>query len=129
MSYCDCSWDDCDPPKFCDQWTVKRARKQFECYECRGPILIGESYKKTVGKWDDGVDTYRECALCIELREWATISMPCFCCYIFGELHEYVREMVRDVAPKTPGLFMEYGRCMVKIRARSRAAKLSSQDQ
>jgi len=120
MSYCECDYD-YDPPKFYREKVV-RARKQHRCTECRGPILVGEVYFRRTGKWAD-VKTYRECALCMELRAWATISVPCFCCNIFGELHERVREMVHDVAPKVPGVFMEYGRRMVAIRRR-RGAEL-----
>jgi len=120
MSYCDCDYDDCDRPAFCEQFMVKSARKQHRCVECDGPILVGESYWKTVGKWDD-LQTFRECVLCLDLRQWAEISMPCFCSYIFGELHERVRDMVTDVAPKVPGFFMEYGRRMIAIRQRRAA--------
>ena len=45
--------------------------------------------------------------------------MPCFCAHRIGELHERVRDMVRDVAPEVPGFFMEYGRRMVAIRRRA----------
>ena len=72
MSYCDCDYD-YEPGQFCQQWTVKRARKAFHCDECSGPILPGESYQKTVGKWSAGVETYSECRLCLELRQWAEI--------------------------------------------------------
>ena len=120
MSYCDCDYFDYDAPDFCEVTTVKAARKRHKCCECRGPILVGEKYERTVGRWKGELRTFRECRLCLELRQWATISMPCFCSFTFGELHECVREMVKDVAPMTPGFFFEYGRRMVAIRERRR---------
>jgi hypothetical protein len=119
MSYCECDYD-YDPPKVFRAGLVKRARKQHRCDECNGPILAGESYKKRGGVWQETFETYRQCALCVELEEWAKISVPCFCWDIFGTLHERVQEMVQDVAPTIPGFFFEYGRRMVKIRARAK---------
>ena len=118
MSYCECDYDD-NPPRFFSATVVKSARTQHKCCECNGPIMPGETYTRRSGSWYPGeIDTYCECHLCMELRDWAKISMPCFCCNIFGDLHDKVREMVGDVAPKTPGFFVEYGRRMVKIRQR-----------
>jgi hypothetical protein len=84
--------------------------------------MPGEKYKRKSGKWDFGVETFRECHLCLELREWAKISAPCFCCNMFGELHDRVREMVEDIGPHVPGFMFEWGRRMVKINQRRRAA-------
>jgi hypothetical protein len=120
MSYCECNYD-YDRPEFFSQ-TIVDARKLHKCDECLGPIHKSERYQRSTGKWDGRVETYRECGSCMELRQWAKISMPCFCCNIFGELHETVLEMVRDVSPKVPGFFFEYGRRMVKIKRRREAA-------
>ena len=76
--------------------------------ECGGPIYKGESYMRKDGKWDRGIESYCECHLCVELREWATISMPCFCANTFGTLHEKAREMMQDVSREVPGLFGEW---------------------
>lgn len=114
MSYCECS-DDFDPPSFFSQSVVK-ARKPHKCTECGGPITKGDSYRRSSGKWDGRVDVYTECGLCMELRQWAEISMPCFCCNIFGELHDTVREMVDDIWHTIPGFRFEWGRRIVKIQ-------------
>lgn len=120
MSY-DC-FCDYDPPEWMSQHIVKAARKPHKCYECCIPILPGESYEYTAGKWDGYVSAHHTCLRCVELREWATISVPCFC-WGFGNLHEDVHEMVREaVRDAPPGFFMEYGRRMVTIR-RERAAR------
>lgn len=115
--YCDCDYSDAEPMEFTSVRHPK-ARKQHTCEECSGPIFKGETYKRMAGKCDGEFMTFAECSLCGELREWAEISMPCFCAWEIGTLHERVQAMVKDVAPKTPGFFMEYGRRMVKIRQR-----------
>ena len=124
MSY-DC-YCDYDPPEWMSQRIVKAARKPHKCYECSAPIFAGEPYEYTSGKWDGSTSFFHICIRCVELRQWATISVPCFC-WGFGSLHDDVREMVRSVVRDTPpGFFMEYGRRMVKIRqeaARRRAVQ------
>lgn len=106
---------DFDPPTWITIRNVKAARKNHTCAECRAVIFKGEPYEYTSAKWEDSVDDYHICLLCVELREWAKISVPCFCWY-YGNLHDDVQEMVREVSYTTPGMFMEYGRRMVKIR-------------
>jgi hypothetical protein len=110
---------DYDPPEWIKKRNVKAARKPHQCVECRAPILVGEPYEYTSGKWDGIHDVFHVCALCVELREWATISVPCFC-WGYGNLHQDVRDMVQEVAPTVPGFFMEYGRRMVRIREERR---------
>jgi hypothetical protein len=109
-SPCSCDYD---PPAWITR--VKAARKLRRCDECGCDIRPGESYENVCGK----VSTFHTCVRCVELREWACISVPCFCWTYGGEMHEEVREMVREVAPHIPGFFMEFGRRMVKIRQRA----------
>ena len=116
MSYCDCEYDG-DAPSFFSQGVVK-ARKPHRCGECYGPIAKGESYKRSSGKWDGRVDVYTECESCMELRQWAEISVTCFCCNVFGELHEKIREMVDDIRSDIPGFMFEWGRRIIKIERR-----------
>jgi hypothetical protein len=117
VSYCDCDYD-YDAPSFCKVETVKRSRKQHVCCECSGPIFVGESYEHITGVWDGALKVYRECAPCREMRRWAEISMPCFCSYTFGELHERIREMVKDVRRSVPGFYFEWGRRYVRLKRR-----------
>ena len=104
--YCDCDYDDGEPMEF-STTTFPKARKRYCCDECGGPIFVSETYKRLVGKCEGDLMMFRECSLCSELRQWAKISMPCFCAWLIGTLHERVRAMVKDVAPKTPGFFRE----------------------
>lgn len=118
MSY-DC-YCDYEAPCWITARNVKAARKAHICYECGTKIFIGEAYEYTSGMWENILSTFHICTRCVELREWATISVPCFC-WAYGNLHEDVREMVRAVVHDCPpGFFMEYGRRMVKIRKISR---------
>lgn len=116
MSYCDCDYDG-DAPSFFSQSVVK-ARKPHRCTECYGPIAKGDSYKRSSGKWDGRIDVYRECEGCMELRQWAEISVTCFCCNVFGELHERVTEMVDDIRHDIPGFMFEWGRRVINIERR-----------
>lgn len=113
MGY-DCYCDG-DPPEFMVTET-RRARKPHQCHECRGTITPGESYEHVRGKWEGDVYTFKTCALCLELRQWATISVPCFC-FSYGDLHENVRDMVDGVKGDAPrGFVFEWGRRMIAIQ-------------
>ena len=113
MDYCHCDYT---MPEFCNIVT-RKARKAHKCFECRATINPGETYEYTSGKWDGEVDDFRTCALCAELREWARISVPCFC-WGYGHLHENVRDMVEEVYRGVPGFILEWGRRIIKIQRR-----------
>lgn len=116
MTYDACSCD-YDPPEFCHN-EVRKARKPHKCYECRVTIEPGERYEHTRGKWEGDISTFDTCALCLELRQWAKISVPCFCWY-YGDLHENIRDMVTEVRSDVPqGFVFEWGRRMIKIERR-----------
>ena len=48
--------------------STPRAKVRHVCCECGDAILPGEMYHKTVGKWEGGVDTYKTCLACDEIR-------------------------------------------------------------
>lgn len=113
MTYDACSCD-FDGPSVCHVKTVK-ARKEYRCEECRATIAIGERYENTWGVWEGEGNTFRTCLLCAELRQWARISVPCFC-WMYGELHDNVRDLVHEARGDCPqGWVMEWGRRMVAI--------------
>lgn len=91
MSF-DC-YCDYDPPAFFSK-TVRRARKPHRCDECRGQILPGEKYEYVSGKWDDFC-TFEICEHCIDLRQWVTNNLPCFC-YAYGDLDSCARDAVAE---------------------------------
>lgn len=116
MTYDSCSCD-YDPPEFIVIET-RKARKSHRCYECRADIPPRETYEHVRGKWEGEIYTFRTCALCLELRQWAKISVPCFC-WAYGDLHDNIRDMVSEVRPDVPrGFVFEWGRRLIKIERR-----------
>ena len=113
MTY-ECSCDSGDAAEFFTSYTVKKARKQFRCEECRGHVLPGDSYRYSAGRWDGNFMDHRHCDLCEELQQWARISAPCFC-YNFGDLHNEAQEMARAVDEEAPGVLAEYQQRIYKI--------------
>lgn len=84
-----CVYDDGgDEPEFCDERWVK-ARKTHRCCECSRVIPIGETYERTVGKWDGEMQTHKTCEPCQEIR-------VTFCCkgWTYGRLWESVEEQL-----------------------------------
>lgn len=115
MSYCDCDSDDI-------RWdfyrsSMQRARKAYQCHECGASVAVGDIYERVIGKWGGDLLTFRTCNLCVEIGQWAKISVPCFC-YAHGGLHGAVREMVSDLRRDVPGFLFEWGRRAVRIRQR-----------
>jgi hypothetical protein len=112
-AHCVCDYD---PPDWYRVRRIKAARKPHKCFECGALIAAGQPYEYTCGQWDrSGIDSFSTCMLCVDLRNWAKISVPCFC-WTHGGLLDEVEEMVSEVRHDVPGLFFEYGRRMVAIR-------------
>ncbi len=44
------------------------ARQPHVCCECKGAIQKKERHEVVKGKWDRRIDTFRTCALCLEIR-------------------------------------------------------------
>lgn len=118
MSYaaCYCDYD----PATVYRVSLHKARKPHVCIECLAPIYVTEEYEYTFGIWEGDAQTYHTCMLCRELRQWATISVPCFCWY-YEMLHENVRDMVDEVKRDVRGFVFEWGRRMVKINRQRKA--------
>lgn len=118
MGYgCSCDYD---PAEFYRSVDVKSARKEFRCDECGHPIRPRDSYERVTAKWDGGIATFITCKHCVELRNWAKISVPCFC-WAHGSLLDDIKDMVEQVRHDVPGFFFEYGRRLIAAqRAKSR---------
>lgn len=71
---------------------VVRARKNWECMDCRVMIPKGTEYYSTSGKWSGEWSTHRICLTCNVLRNslgaWGEDGAP------FGALQEFVAETV-----------------------------------
>lgn len=116
MSYDACSCD-YEPFEFCNIET-RKARKEHRCHECYATIPAGETYEHVRGKCEGEIMVFNTCALCLELRRWAQISVPCFC-FAYSTLHENIRDMVTEVRRDVPrGFIFEWGRRIIKIERR-----------
>jgi len=88
---CSCDWD---PPRFyCAD--IRTARKVHSCEECSGQILSGEKYEHVSGCWDNGVDRFKTCERCVDLRVWVRNNVPCLC-WMHGNADEGLREAVDE---------------------------------
>jgi hypothetical protein len=115
-SACSCDYA---APEFMSQ-NVRTARKVHQCYECGCSIDPGTKYEETFGKWEGDISHFKTCHLCLEIRDWARISVPCFC-WGFGEMLENIQTLVDEARPDMPaGWMFEWGRRMVPIRKRQR---------
>jgi hypothetical protein len=88
---CGCLWDSSegDQPEFhSEEW--RKARKTYQCIECRNPIQRGDRYECFSGKWERRMHTYRTCAACQDIRQ----SLYCEGGWTFGQLWEDVVEQI-----------------------------------
>jgi hypothetical protein len=85
---CDCYY----PEVFNNK--IVRARKPYQCSECRSTIVINEKHHSIFGVWDHEPGSYRVCADCEIVREWLLdLDLPeAECCLgTYGDLyHELV---------------------------------------
>jgi hypothetical protein len=91
---------DYDPPEFYNVET-RRARKQYCCVECNGPIVPNENYERVTGKWDGYISTFTTCERCHNLRVWAQNNLPCLC-VMHGNMDDEIRIAVDDAVFRAP---------------------------
>ena len=106
---------DYDPPVFC-RAAIRTARKQYACDECNGIILAGEKYEYTSGKWDVGIDVFRTCIHCRNIRVWTKNNIPCLCWahgHMIEDCQEAVEEACYRASDETAGLMFGFLRLVV----------------
>jgi hypothetical protein len=96
MSVCYCDYD---APAFYVQET-RKARKQHRCYECNGPIFVGEQYSHIVAKWDS-VETVKTCPPCFNVYQWTKNNVPCIC-PMHGDLMDSCQEAIGEAIYRAP---------------------------
>ena len=69
--------------------TVKRARQEHHCDECRRTIEPGESYQRTRAIWEGEPIVTKACGHCVAAREW--LVRVCR-----GFVHSMVLEELRE---------------------------------
>jgi RNase P subunit RPR2 len=96
--YCYCDYDQ---PEFYSARIIKKARKQFKCDECGGPILPGDSYELVAAKWEGDFSTIHTCEMCHDLRVWVKNNVPCLC-IMHGNMDEEMRDAIQHAVWKAP---------------------------
>lgn len=103
---------------------IVRAKKEYQCCECFKPIRVGERHEYAFGVHDG--DTYqpRTCLGCVNIRQFVSINIPCFC-WAHGNLIEDAKNIVEAAYHEAPdevrGLAFGLGRLLVASK-RARAA-------
>jgi len=64
---CPLQGNDGDGPS-CSSVTVRTARKEHACSECREPITRGTKYEYASAIWDGRPDSFKTCLSCVEIR-------------------------------------------------------------
>lgn len=117
MDACYCDYG--DGPSVFDEKTVK-AKKAHKCSECRGAILPGEAYLKTWGIWDGEASTFKRCADCSSLIEWALAHVKCICWH-YGQSLSDIIDAMQEYDAECPGLLAEAEAKVNAVRAKRRA--------
>lgn len=86
----------CELPKFWD-YAEPVAKKQHKCCECSAPILKGEKHFHGWGKWDWGMESFRQHLLCEQACELIRDEFEDGDCIGFGTLFEWYDEARRDL--------------------------------
>lgn len=84
-----CMIDDADGRCIVLHETIRKARKEHRCTECRRVIQIGESYLHEGTLWEGKKDTVKTCSHCQVVRQW--LSAECGG-WIYGGVSEDIQE-------------------------------------
>ena len=111
---------DYDSPEVYSSRTVT-ARKSYRCCECSRAIDPGDRHEYAFGVSDGNTYQPRTCLTCVELRQFITINIPCFC-WAHGNLFEDARNAVEAAyhaaADEVRGLAFGLGRRLVAAKRR-----------
>ena len=106
---CDCDYE------IAEAYSSKiiRARKTYQCYECKGLIRIDERYERVFGVMSRGEYPFiiKTCLICVNLRRWLTNSIPCIC-WEHGSFDVNVSEAIHSAQYRAPdetkGLYFSF---------------------
>lgn len=87
---CTCIEVDCDDPCQVISQKVVKARKAYQCCECRETINIGDEYEHYTGTHEGSIFHHKTCKDCVSLRD------AYFCNYYFGDVWELFRQHVYE---------------------------------
>lgn len=96
------------------------AKKQHRCCECSAPILKGEKHFKCTGKWDGGLQTFRQHLVCMEACMMIRDEFNDGECIGFGDLVEAFGDRKGDCDKKHPTMKkMRHLMAVIKVRERN----------
>jgi len=111
MTSCSCAVYldvDCDSTLAVE--TIRKARKSYRCYECKGVISVGERYEETTQKYDGDFSRYRTCLDCVSVRD----SLFCGSWY-WGQLWEHLGDHFSENGGDVPS-----SECMMALTQKAR---------
>lgn len=106
----------CDSYSYPYRSAMRTAKKQHKCYECSLPILPGERYQYATGKCDGSWFESHACPRCLDLIEFVTAHVPCFC-YEHGNAIECALACADMAGIEAPGLYFGALRRYAKIKS------------
>ncbi len=109
---------ECELPAFYN-WSEPVARKEHKCCECSAPILKGEKHFVATGKWDSGLESFRQHLLCAEACMFIRDNLNQGECICFGGLDEWHDEMRRH-CDRTDPPWKEFRSKLAAIKRRER---------
>jgi len=116
---------DYDPATVYSRRTV-RARKEYRCEECCGPIKVGEPHEYVFGVWDSCASSFRTCARCADLSTWVKNNVPCYC-PVHGNLLDSMKEAIEDAYDRArdevTGLWFGFQRRRILLDRYNRQAR------
>ena len=112
MTYCGCDYD--LPSVYSPRMVV--AKKQYNCCECNGYILRGESHQYLFAIWDGNPSQLRTCLRCVDVWNFVEGNIPC-ACLIHGSLFEtagyVIEEVYHRAHDEVAGLWFGYQRRVI----------------
>lgn len=113
---------ECELPQFFN-WSEPVARKQHRCCECSAPIHKGEKHFSATGRWDYGIETYRQHLLCCEACMFVRDNLNGSECICFGGLREWHSEARYQYDRKEPHpVWREFRNKLAAIKRRERVS-------
>ena len=117
----------CEIPEFFNV-TEPKARNQYRCCECAAPILAGEVYVYCVGKWDGGMNTYKQHLLCANACRWIRDDSDGECIG-FGDLKEWAADQFHYHPERNQvAQYKAIRKMLADILRRERAAHSAAKD-
>lgn len=80
---------------------IRKARKEYGCYECAGKILVGDKHEYHFGVMYGDSYNGRTCIKCVEIRDWVMGNIPCLC-WAHGNMMEDARSAIDEAYYRAP---------------------------